>query len=473
MKLDQAFRGMISAAKGAPRALVEKGLREVIRGSFSPNQFLSNSANWGPSEQADLIRRFQHWSAVCARFNGTAVAAIPLRLYATRGAGQSKARHGRKVAHKTLRHLASIKSFLDNPNVKAAVEVEEIAAHPFLKLWEAPNPWSTGAELLYLTQIFQDLCGNGYWNVQRNALGVPDALYVLPSQWVSIVPDPVEFIKGFAFGRSPMDRMLLPPQDVLHFKTPSPHDVLYGSGCLADMVRSHDRNLSADEYEKSLTDNRARPDAILNYKTGRLDEPKRKELQAEWNKLFRGSKNAGKIWVSDYEWDFKTLGFEPSEVAALDIRKWTRLEIADAFGVPVAFLDTENVNKANADAAHEQYARYTVTPRLRRFEGVLNRFVRLYDERLFVAFDNAIPSDEAAQATRLGSHVTNGILTPDEARLELDYEPIDNGDTLWVNGGRLPAADAIAKSKMQPSGFGFGDTPKGRKSFDWRGGCAE
>lgn len=453
--------------------LATKGIAEVIRGSFLQSQFLvARTAAWGPLDQAGYVERFSHWAAVCARFNATAVSSVPLRLYAARGNGQAKARRGRELKTHEKDYLRTVKTVRDLPTFKSAVEVEEIVEHPFHDLWNQPNEWSTGSDLLYLTQIFMDLCGNGYWNIEDGPLGVPSGIYVLPSQWVTIVPDQKMFLQGYMFGRVATDRVFIEPSEIVHFKNPNPKDVLYGSGCLGDMVRAHDRYTSFDEYEKSITDNRARPDAVIQYKTGKLGKEQRRELLAEWNSLFQGARNAGKTWVTDYEYDLKTIGFEPGQVAALETRKWSRLEIADAFGVPIAFLDTEQVNKANAEAAHVQYSRFTIAPRLRRLESKLNHLVQRYDPRLFVAFENAVPEDRAAEADTLGKHVTNGILTPDEARAQMNLEPLGGAMAEpWVNGGRLPASEAIARARQNPSQQFPGAEPK-TKTFDWFGACA-
>lgn len=469
----------------ARASMATKGMAEVIRGSFLQSQFLvARTAAWGPLDQAGYVERFSHWAAVCARFNATAVSSVPLRLYAARGNGQAKARRGRALKTHEREYLRTVKTVRDLPVVKAAAEIEEVVEHPFHDLWNQPNEWSTGSDFLYLTQIFMDLCGNAYWNLEDGPLGIPAAMYVLPSQWVTIIPDPKTFLQGYLFGRVATDRVFIEPRDIVHFKTPNPKDVLYGSGCLGDMVRAHDRYTSFDEYEKSITDNRARPDAVIQYKTGKLGKEQRRELLAEWNSLFQGARNAGKTWVTDYEYDLKTIGFEPGQVAALETRKWSRLEIADAFGVPIAFLDTDQVNKANADAAHRQFARFTVTPRLRRLEAKLNHLVQRYDPRLFVCFENAIPEDAESATKVLRSKVDGSVLTINEARAELNLEPIPNGDEPLVASGRLPLSMAIEAAKRgtaapAPGKPGKHDEPDGdededeegedgkEKAFDW------
>jgi hypothetical protein len=92
--------------------------------------------------------------------------------------------------------------------------------------------------------------------------------------------------------------------------------------------------------------------------------------------------------------------------------------MANAFDIPISTISTENVNKANAQAGNEQYARRAIMPRLRRIEDRLNRdLIPFYNEpRIFCAFDNAVPEDQEFELKRSLELGKGGVATRNEVR---------------------------------------------------------
>lgn len=57
--------------------------------------------------------------------------------------------------------------------------------HPLRRLLENPNPVDTTFDILYESQMFQELCGVSYiWAVPNSLNGTPCELWVIPSNWV-------------------------------------------------------------------------------------------------------------------------------------------------------------------------------------------------------------------------------------------------------------------------------------------------
>lgn len=417
-----------------------------------------------------LVRQYVHWVAICSEKNANAVADSRLRLFATSSRGQRQVRgycNPRPIT-KALRqdlesrgHLAKLK------NLANAADVVEITQHPFLDLMCQVNPHMNQWDLMELTQKFTDNTGDSFWLIEKNNLGTPENIWYLRSQWMRIVPDKVDLIKGYMFGRDHNRQEALSVDEVVHFKRANMSDPLWGMGVLEPSIRAALRYTAMDTYEQALNENMGIPSMVVGYK-GRLSKEQRKELEISWDQQMAGVRRAGKTVVADIDFDLKELGVTPREMGFLQGRKWTRLEIADAFGVPLALLDTESVNRANAESALLQYARFTIKPALTRIEQKINeKIMPMYDDRLFVAFDNPVPEDKEFQLKVDESDKKNGIRTTNEIRLSRNIEPIDGGDTLLVPSGFTPILQLISEPEPPPS------APDSVFQFNQDGSCCK
>ncbi len=384
-------------------------------------------------DHKSLMERYAGWAYICASRNAASIAAVPLKLYAARATGEQKAgrgfkRIGKPVEKATFRYLQ--KTHPRHKALQLAEEVEEIVEHPVLDLLQNVNPKDNRFDAIELTSTFLDVVGNAYWYVPVNALGIPQEFWTLQPQLTFVVPDETRIIKGYLYGLDPKTQKAFDPSEIVHFRMPNPHSQFYGLGCIEATLFAVDRYHAMDEYEQSLNENMGVPSLWVNYKTGQLDEKKRQELEQAWNNRFKGTKRAGKVAVTDTEYDIKTLGIAPREMGFSEGRRWTRLEIADAFGVPLALLDTENVNLANAQTALYQYMKFTIMPRLKRIEEKLNeRLIPYYNEpRLMLAFDNPVPSDQEYQLREDQAYLASGVVTINEVRQRLGKDPVEWGD---------------------------------------------
>lgn len=455
----QAIRGELLEA-GRYGGDQEKTMREFVNTTLGRNiQFMLADALPSDTRAEALVKRFRQWVFTCAQLNATAVASTPLRLYATRTTSQPKARTRgaapRQLKRKDIDALQRRPGVANLAHVKAADDIEEIVDHPLLDMLAGVNEWYDGFEALELTSIYQDLTGSAYWHTPVNvALGVPTEFVVLPAQWVTPLPGKGDvLISGFRYGRYMDNRVTFDPTEIIWFKFPNPEDPLKGMGCVEAAVKSVDLFASYQDYEKALSDNRARPDMLIKYTKGNLNPKTRKTLEQDWNQTLGGVHNAGRVRVTDQDYDVEFLGFKPNEMANLRGRDWTLLEICNAFGVPVALLMAKDVNRANADAAFRKYMQFGITPRLRRLEQRLNaKLAGKYDTRLFLAFDNVVPENDELILRQRKSDLETGKRTVNEIRIEDGEDPVPWGEEPLVTAGTVPLSVSMqnATSPLAP-----------------------
>jgi HK97 family phage portal protein len=441
-------------------ARLKSAASDFLQG-FIPRNVLQIMASHGsrPStKRNELLKHFTSWGYICPQRNATAVSEVPLRLYAVRRKGEqpagAKYGHpvGRPATKQQVEWLGKNRAIAESQAFKEAVDVEEIIDHPLLDLIRRPNPWMTSFETRSLTSVYLDMTGDGFWWIPPGPLAEgdltrPDTLWVLPTQAVSIVPDKdgAGLIKAYKYGRGTIEKpKLIPPRDMVHHRFPNPLNPLQGYAPAEAVLLSMVWDESMDIYENALNKNMARPEGVLTFEQD-VTEAQRKSLQADINSTHRGVFNVGKMVVGGKNAQWKPLSWSPKEMAAMRGRDAVMKKISNAFGVPLALIETKDVNRANADAAMVVYQRWTILPRLRLGEEKLNiDLVPKWDDtgRLFFAYDNPVPEDREFMLKKEESRLNTYTVTVNEVRTKDGLDPVEWGDTPLVPVNVAPLGSA-------------------------------
>lgn len=383
---------------------------------------------------AKLIKRYVSWVYACASINATSVASVPLRLYV------SKQSNGQKFLAQTKKVSSKQKDYLfAEPTLQyaltKAVDVEEVVEHPFLDLMEQVNPYSNGFDLLENWILFQELTGNCYTLMVKNGLQTPTELWVLPAQQIKIIPSREQMIAAYVLGDDPATQQRFEPDEIIHMKYPNPDDMFYGKGPLAAAVLAADTHSGMADHEYNLLRNSAIPPAALSTEQV-LTADQLKTIKDEWNAAYRGTGKAGKMAVLQGGLKIENIALSPKEMGYLMGQQIKREEIAAIFGVPMSLLTVEDIAAAPATGmimGNISYSRRTILPKCRRIQEKLNeQLIPLYDEKLFVAFDNPVPEDEVGKTAKREANLRMGFTTINEEREEANLESVPWGDRPWM-----------------------------------------
>lgn len=230
---------------------------------------------------------------------------------------------------------------------------------------------------------------------------------------------------------------------VLHFKTWLTWDGIMGKSVreiLKDTVTGAGNSQSYLNrmYEGGLT-----ASSVLQY-TGDLDKTLRTKLQKEYNDLLTGAKNAGKVVPLPVGMTLQPLTYKLTDAQYYELRKYTALQIAAAFGVkPNQINDYEKSSYANSETQQLAFLVDTMLFRLTMYEQEINYkcltdkqrgdgFLYKFNERVLLR------TNAETQMKTITSGVQNGIYTPNEGRHFLDLPSLEGGDQLIVNGNYVP-----------------------------------
>lgn len=362
-------------------------------------------------------------------------------------------------------------------------QLRELETHPLLTLIEKPNPEQGQAAFFEAMIAFLMLSGNSYTEaVGPSDTAPPMELWNLRPDRTTILPDFQQRVGGFRYkaGAHTQD---FPAELVLHQKLFNPIDDWYGLSPLAVAARAVDTDNAAQVWNYALLKNQARPSGALVAK-GNLSDEQYATLKADMDERYSGSANAGRPLLLEGDMDWKQLALSPGEMDWLAGRKMSKLEVCQAFGVPPELIgDHEHATYSNFQEARKAFYQETVLPLLDRTRDALNNWLTpKFGERLWLDYDRddieALQEERAKVWTSAIEATRAGVLTPNEARAKMGYEPRPEGDVLLVgatmlplgSAGELPEADPeaakLAAAIIQTKAFGLG-TPEAKAAY-WK-----
>lgn len=401
-----------------------------------------------PFNYERALSKFYSWCYIASNINATKAASVPLKLYVKIPKSTKKS-----LLWNTKKLSISQKNYLSTQIRNKDISDYEVVNdnHPITDLLYKINPYQNSYDLFYMMFIYLELVGNAYIHpIINESLGIPEQLYIMPSQWVNIKPatkNSTNFIEGYIYGKEFQDRRDFTTDEIIHIKYPNPKDIYYGFGkveAVWDMLCiNEEQKIMAYNWYK----NSARPDFALIIKNASEGNDSIAKFENKVNKLLKGNKNTGKFLTVTGDVDIKPLQFDTVEI--LQNQELIIREIAGTFGIPEPKLTMNSANYSNAEIAEKSWLESTITPMLRLVESKLNDFLlplygqEVYDNA-FLAFDNVVPEDKEFNLKKDSEFVKSGIITVNELRQKEGMDSIEGGDVLKTNS---PAFDLASLTK--------------------------
>lgn len=269
--------------------------------------------------------------------------------------------------------------------------------------------------------------GQAFVFIERNRARVLGLQYLSPT---SVKP------KFTSEGVSHYDRTLpgrnapirLEPPDVLAFYLPGA-SVEQGAGpspvrsalAAAAVLDNLDAYLEAYFRQGTMS-------AMLVSVGQSISRSSQQEMQSFFRQALAGVRNAFRVQVLDTDVKVHPLGGQtPSALAVEELKRAAREDIAVALGVPPDMLMSNAANYATAQQSAITFYQTTVTKYCRLIQETLNRDLyrpqgvqmRFALERLEV-----FQAQEAQKATSLSTLMLAGVLTVNEVREVMGFEPL-------------------------------------------------
>lgn len=421
----RAFRRFAAWLRSAPAGLTGT--------QWTGTSFVDSFRRQRTPTPNELLAELKSTAWTCASINASVCASFAPRLFVATHEGQPAP----KCLTRSLAPSAELRlrraSHLPARHTKAA-RIEEVLDHPLLTLLQQVNPFLNRFDLWELTTLYQEVHGSAYWYLRLGPLGVPEEIWILPSQNMTPrrQPGSANLVDFYEY-RAGTQAQSFAPAEIIHFRYPDPRDP-YTAGlsplraCWEEVALASDYNA----FKKSRIENRAIPDAIVSPDEV-IGEEERDRLEAQWNHKFRRG-GAGRVVVAETGMRVQLLNQSMGDVAQLAEMNKTKEDIANAFHVPIAFL-TSQTNLANLQASEQLHMSKAVAPRLRRRDEKLNeQLIPLYDPsgRLFIASEDPVPVNQDLERQQQELDLKYGTVTINEVRGARGLPPVPWGDTPWL-----------------------------------------
>lgn len=304
-----------------------------------------------------------------------------------------------------------------------------------------PNPYQTIQE--FRTNIFTDFLLEG--NIFIYFDGV--YLYHLPASRVQIVTDPKTYVASYRYNST----IIFKPEEVIHIKDLSSASIYRGTSRLVAADRNIRILYKMQTFQEQFFENGAVTGLIFT-SDNTLSQIAKDKTIANWQARYSPKNGARRPMILDSGLkpvtniadNFQEMDFDTSI-------KTHDTKILKALGVPPILLD--GGNNANISPNLRLFYLETVMPIVVKFVSAMERQFG-YDVEAVTATVSALQpelKDLAAYHTTL---VNGGVMTPDEARIELRLKP-KGGDADEL---RVPAN--IAGSAANPAVGGKPPKPK-------------
>ena len=344
---------------------------------------------------------------------------------------------------------------------------QEVDEHPLLDLMYSPNPTQGQVEFFASLYSYLLISGNSYILESGAENAPPIELYTLRPDRIRIkgsqtaIPKAYDYMIGGQVANSYQVDPATGNSKVKHIKLFNPLDDYYGLSPIQSAATDIDQHNLANKHNVNLLQNGARPSGAVVFKpkdeTGaqiQLSDTQRNQLMTDLTQRFSGTGNAGKPMLLEGDFDWKEMGLSPKDMDFIQLKNMSAKDIALIFGVPSQLIGIPDA-QTYSNFAEAKLALYneTIIPLLDRIQSDLNEWlVPRFGDDLEMRYDiDSIPA-MAEQRTRVFESVTqgvqNGILTRNEAREQLGYEPIEGGDSLLVPATLMPLN--VAGDESQP-----------------------
>lgn len=309
---------------------------------------------------------------------------------------------------------------------------KRIYSHEFLSVLNKPNMFMTGADLMYIISAHIDTHGGAFIYPVMEGSKITGFVPLYPQNLTVVRGKGIyDMVKGYKYIVDGQ-QMPLNVDEVIPIMRPNPYDMVKGVSTI-EMARFEiEADYNSITWNAKFYENGAIPSGVLSTDKN-LDETAFKRLKQEWEEKYQGKENAHKTAILFNGLKYDSIAPKQKDMDFIESRRYSRDQILSIFKVPKAMIAiSDDVNRANAEAAHYIFSKNVLKPRVRLIFEKLNRFylskVDVMD-RFKIEYENPVPEDK--QYTLERKEKQTKWVTINETRQEEGREPIPDGDLLY------------------------------------------
>ena len=315
------------------------------------------------------------------------------------------------------------------------------------KLKFAPNPFMTSTPMMTLLETWRNHHGNAYAYLSYDNSGSLIGIYPLHPQNVRLWIDNAKLFSGseklyyeyIKDGKS----YYFKSDEILHLKGGLSKDGIVGVSVRETLATTLTGVKASQKYLNNLYERGLTAKAILKY-TGDLSKENQKKMLETMGEFINSNNNPSGIFPLPIGMDIIPLDLKLSDSQFFELKKYTALQIAGAFGVkPNHLNDYDKSSYSNSEMQNLTFYVDTLLYILSLYEEEFNLKLLTEKERLSgLRFEfnvaTILKGDLKTQAECITKFIQSGVYTINEARNLMGLPSVEGGDIIVMNGSYVP-----------------------------------
>lgn len=328
----------------------------------------------------------------------------------------------------------------------------EVTRHAALAIWDKPNRFYSRQSFVETFSQHIDLVGEFWWLIGRDPRSpLPLELWPVRPDRMEPVPDPDEFIAGYIYTSPEGERIRLGVDEVITRRLPNPLDPYRGMGPVQSILTDLDSSRYTAQWNRNFFINSAIPGGYVEV-DHRLSDEEFEEMRDRLDEQHKGVANAHRVALIEQGAKYVEAKYTMRDMQFSELRSVSREIIREAFGMSKTMLgQTEDVNRATAEAAEYVFANWLLKSRLERIKGALNEALL----PLFVAkgrdvdveydYDDPTPANAEANNAERDSRVNGAV-----ALAGAGWDPAESLEAMGLPEITFTGAPVPSPSAPQP-----------------------
>lgn len=336
----------------------------------------------------------------------------------------------------------------------------EVLDSPLLPVLRKPNNYQTRIQFIEQWIVSKLLYGNTYVYKERDQRHVVVAMYVLdPRRVTPLVAD-----SGDVYYQLQQDNLAgrksagtIAASEIIHDRGICPFHPLVGVSPIYACALSSTQGLKIQANSQKFFENMSRPSGHLTA-PGQIKDDTALRMKNEFEKNFGGG-NIGRLLVTGDGLKYEPMTIPAQEAQLIEQLKWTVEDVARCFHVPLHMLVSGQApGLNNVGALNQAYYTQTLQAPIEAIEILLDEGLNLgnvpgktYGTEMDL--DGLLRMDPLSRADAYAKAIQAGYLKPNEARFQEDMDPVEGGDTPYLQQQNYSLA-ALAKRDSAADPFG-------------------
>lgn len=435
------------------------GLFDIFRKKgLNPNQNLSSNVK---GINGAVLQNYTNESYVHEGYLGNAdvyaivsflarkAASIPWYVYKLNPSekAQTSLRRYKQLSRGIANQGAFERALIERKN---AYSENIIMGSPLANLIERPNPTQSQDQFLENLFGYRFLSGEGniWGNDGVNKGGKILEMFVLPTQFLDIYPDPNDLYGVLGYKLMVQQNIDIPKEQVCAWKTWNPdfnattRSHLRGLSPLRSAYKTLRMSNNAADASAMMAANGGAKGAIVPKVLGTVfSQPTIEQaeiIKRVVNQDLNSVDNKGKIGVLQTPWDYLNFGLSSVDMELVKTMQMSLHQWCRVFGLPAVLFDVDTSSYNNYQNAMRDLITNTIVPMCCSLRDELNKWlVPRFGENVYIDFDiTALPEMQQDMERMVRSLRDANWLTFDEKRVAMNYSAKGGAyEHSYVNGG--------------------------------------